>query len=61
MAQGLELLSLPIADITQDKFQIFLPSVQLLVLLLLVLTTLQAQRVKRDYYIRRAIKDATKS
>lgn len=60
MAQGLELLSLRIADITQDKFQIFLPSVQLLVLLLLVLT-LQAQRVKRDYYIRWAMKDASKS
>ena len=60
MAQGLELLSLRIADITQDRFQIFLPSVQLLVLLLLVLT-LQAQRVKRDYYIRWAIKDASKS
>lgn len=58
MAQGLELLSLRIADITQE---IFLPSVQLLVLLLLVLITLQAQRVKRDYYIRWAIKDATKS
>lgn len=60
MAQGLELLSLRIADITQDKFQIFLPSVQLSVLLLLVLT-LQAQRVKRDYYIRWAMKDASKS
>ena len=60
MAQGLELLSLRIADITQDRFQIFLPSVQLLVLLLLVLT-LQAQRVKRDYYVRWAMKDPSKS